>query len=102
ESKTSFEQIPIETVKRIAKEFPEKDAVGSDSENAETRDEARSSSERWREMAQRVQQEQNPRRVIELVEQLIVALDQERLCNRLPHTRDAGNGQVATEPGGSR
>ena len=40
--KTFFEQIPIETVKRIAKESPEDNAIGINSENTETPDEARS------------------------------------------------------------
>ena len=90
-SKTFFEQIPIETVKRIAKEFPEENAIGSDGGNTEMLDEVRSPRERWREVAQKVQHERDPKRMIELVEQLIAALDQERLDKRLPHKRDGGN-----------
>ena len=70
-SKTFFEQIPIETVKRIAKEFPDK-------------------SESWRELAQKIQDEPDPNRVSELVEQLIVTLDQEELRKRRPPKRNAG------------
>jgi len=47
-SKTFFEQIPIETVKRIAKEFPEENAIGSDGGDTEMPDEVRSPRERWR------------------------------------------------------
>lgn len=78
-SRTYFEQIPIEAVKRIAQEFFEKDAVGRTGENFETRAEVRPGSERWREIALKVQQEHDPQRVIELTEQLVSALDEERL-----------------------
>ena len=77
-SKTFFEQIPIETVKMIAKQFPEKNAVGSDGGNTEMQDEDRSPRESWRELAQEVQHEQDPKRMLELVEQLIVTLDESR------------------------
>jgi hypothetical protein len=78
-SKTFFEQIPIERVKRIAKEFPEEKAVGSDAGNTEMLDEVRSQRGGWRELAQKVQHEPDPNRVSELVEQLIATLDQEQL-----------------------
>jgi hypothetical protein len=90
-SKTFFEQIPIETVKRIAKEFPEENTIGSDGGNTEMPDEVRSPRESWREVAQKVQHERDPKRMIGLVEQLLAALDEEQLCKRLPHKRDAGN-----------
>ena len=90
-SKTFFEQIPIETVKRIAKEFSEEKAIGNDGENMEILDEVRSSRESWREVAQKVQQERDPGRMTELVEQLIATFDQEQLCKRLPPKQDAGN-----------
>jgi hypothetical protein len=89
-SKTFFEQIPIETVKRIAKVFPEENAIGSDGGNTEMPDEVRSPRERWREVAEKVQHEGDPKKMIELVEQLITTLDQEQLCKR--RKRDAGNG----------
>jgi hypothetical protein len=89
-SKTFFEQIPIETVKRIAKEFPE-NAIGSDGGNTEMPDEVRSPRESWREVAQKVQHERDPKRMIALVEQLIATLDEEQLCKHLPRKRDAGN-----------
>lgn len=90
-SKTFFEQIPIETVKRIAKEFPEEKAIASDAGNTEMPDEIRSPRESWHELAQKVQHEQNPKRMIELTEQLIAAFDQEQLCKPLSRKRDAGN-----------
>ena len=89
-SKTFFEQIPIETVKRIAKEFPEENAIGSDAENTEMPDEVSSPCESWREVAQEVQHERDPERITELVKQLIAMLDQEQLCKRLPCKRDTG------------
>jgi len=90
-SKTSFEQIPIATVKRIAKEFPGENAIGSTGDNTEMPDEVRSSSESWLEVAEKVQRERDPRRMTELVEQLIATLDQELLCKHLPRKRDARN-----------
>lgn len=90
-SKTFFEQIPIETVKIIAKEFPEEDVIGSDGGNTEMPGEVRSPRESWREVAQKVQDESDPNRVAELVEQLIATFDEEQLCKRLPRKRDAGN-----------
>jgi hypothetical protein len=90
-SKTFFEQIPIETVKRIAREFPEENAVWSDGGSTEMLDEVRSPRERWREVAQKVQQERDPKRMIELVEHLMAALDQEQLCKRQPRKRDPGD-----------
>jgi hypothetical protein len=90
-SKTFFEQIPIETVKRIAKEFPEENAVGSDGGNTEMLGEVKSHRDGWRELAQKVQHERDPNRVTELVEQLIATLDQEQLSKGLPRKRDAGN-----------
>ena len=54
-------------------------------------DEVRSSRESWREVAQKVQQERDPGRMTELVEQLIATFDQEQLCKRLPPKQDAGN-----------
>ena len=90
-SKTFFEQIPIETVKRIAREFPEANGIASDGGNTEMLDEVRSPRESWREVAQKVQHERDPKRMVELIEQLIATLDQEQLCKRLPRKGDAGN-----------
>lgn len=89
ESKTHFEQIPVETVRKIAKELPDDAAIGNDTGSVETQDEAGSSRERWREVAKEVQQEEDPRNMIGLVHQLIATLDQEQGHKRLPHTRDA-------------
>jgi hypothetical protein len=85
-SKTYFEQIPVETVKKIVKEVPENNAIGNDSVSGETQDPVAPPSEDWREVARKVQQEQDPNRMIGLVEQLIGKLDEERRRKRLPHT----------------
>lgn len=77
-SKTFFEQIPIETVKIIAKEFPEENRIGSDGGTTDMPDEVRSPRETWREVAQKVQHERDPKAMTELVEQLISLLDQEK------------------------
>jgi hypothetical protein len=83
-SKTSAEQILVEPVKRIASEVPEENVIVSDGGNAKMPAEVTSSRDSWREVAQKLEHESDPRRVIELAEQLIAALDEEQLCKRLP------------------
>jgi hypothetical protein len=80
-SKTHFEQIPVETVKKIAKEFREISAV-------QALDQMTPPQERWRQVAERVQQEQDPRRLTELVEQLLEEFDETDLRK--------GSGSVGT------
>jgi sensor domain CHASE-containing protein len=63
-SNTYFEQIPVETVKRIVEQLPENGI---------------STQQDWRELAERVQQETDPNRMIDLVQQLITKLDEEKL-----------------------
>lgn len=88
-AKTFFEQIPIETVKRIAIEFSGQNVIGSDGGHTEMPGEVRSPHESWREVAQKVIQEQDPKKMIELIEQLIAGLDEEQLCKRTTHKRNA-------------
>jgi hypothetical protein len=90
--KTHFEQIPVETVKRIAKELPEKAIGKEEGTSIETREEGRSSQQPWREVAKKVQEEQDPQRMIELVQELIVKLDAEQIGKRLPHSRSGSSG----------
>lgn len=73
-SKTHFEQIQLEMVKKIAQEFPANNAIETESVSVETRDEVPSGERDWREIAQLVQPEQNPERMIGLVKQLIETL----------------------------
>ena len=77
-SKTHFEQIQLEMVKKIAQEFPANNAIKTESVSVETRDEVPSGERDWREIAQLVQPEQNPERMIGLVKQLIETLDEEK------------------------
>jgi hypothetical protein len=63
-SNTYFEQIPVERVKRIVKQLPENGI---------------STQEDWRKLAERVQREPDPNLMIDLVQQLITKLDEERL-----------------------
>ena len=91
--KTHFEQIPVETVKKIAtrlpeKEFPGEDAIGDDTVDVETEQKGTSPQERWRDVAQDVQREEDPKKIVGLVQQLIATLDDEQVHRRLPHTRD--------------
>ena len=76
-SNTYFEQIPVETVKRIVEQLPENGI---------------STQQDWRELAERVQQEPDPNRMIDLVQQLITKLDQETLRKGLtPGSQPNGN-----------
>lgn len=77
-SKTYFERIPVETVKKIATVLPENNAIESDSVGNETQHEVTATQEDWRQVAQRVQREQDPNRMIGLVEQLIATFDEEQ------------------------
>lgn len=76
-SKTHFEQIPVETVKKIAKESPDTNEVQSYSVSAETRDEVTSPQEHWRKVAKQAQNEQDPNKLLELVEELIAEFDEQ-------------------------
>ena len=78
-SNTHFEQIPVDTVKKIAKELPNNDAIGNDDVTTETQEEVTPQPKRWREMAQKAQAEVNPQRMIKLVEELITAFDEEEI-----------------------
>ena len=79
-AKTHFEQIPVDTVMKIAKKLPQSNVVGNDSVNVETRDEVSSPHEEgWREVAQQIQQEQDPKTVSLLVQKLLTELDEEKL-----------------------
>ena len=90
-SKAQSEQIPVETVKKIAKQFPENNSARNDSENIEARDRGTSPQERWREVAQKIQHEQDPARMIELVQQLIAKFDEQQALKPSPPKPDAQN-----------
>lgn len=100
ESKTHFEQIPVETVKKIAKELPEDEGIENDVVNDETQDEVASPEERWREVAHKVQQEEDPQKMLGLFQQLVDTFDDEQSRKMRPRTRapsnqsgDSGKGQ---------
>ena len=88
--KTHFEQISVETVKKIATEFPENNTVGNDSESIKAPSKITSPQEGWREVAQKVQIEQDPQKMLGLIQQLIATFDEEQVSKRLP-TRDTRN-----------
>lgn len=71
-SKTHFEQIPVETVKKIAKELPDTSA-------GQAQDEITPLQEHWKEVAKQVQQEHDPKRMTELVTQLLAEFDKRSL-----------------------
>jgi hypothetical protein len=68
-AKTHFEQIPVETVKRIANELHETSVVP-------VQDEITPAEEQWRELARQIQQERDSTKMTELVHQLLTELDE--------------------------
>jgi DNA-directed RNA polymerase subunit F len=94
-SNTHFEQIPVETVKKIAEELPH--AIEIDDVTTETQVEVAPQQKRWREMAQKVQVENDPQRIVKLVEELIAAFDEEEGRQSGKHV---GRGQQLNPGGG--
>ena len=86
EPKTHFEQIPVEIVKKIARELPADDVIGDKAGSLQRQDEGASPVERWREVAQKVQQEQDPQKMIAMVQEVIATFDKDALHKRLPRT----------------
>ena len=80
-SKTHFEQIPVETVKKIASEIPET--------RVQTLDERPPAQENWRELAKQIQEEQDSKKITQLVTQLLAEFDKRDLGN--------GSGSVGTK-----
>ena len=76
-SKMNFEQVPVATVKKIAEEFTEFDSANNDT-NVDRTNRAIATPGNWRDAAQRVLQEEDPNRVVELVQHLIAKFDEER------------------------
>jgi hypothetical protein len=74
-SETHFEQIAVETVKKIATELPRSSAIEDDSVSSETQDKITPNQRDWRTLARLIQQEQDPERLTQLTEQLIAALE---------------------------
>jgi hypothetical protein len=87
-SKTHFEQIPVATVKKIAQNLPRNNAIETDGVDVEVRREIPAAEEGWRQLAQRIQQEIDPNKMVGLVEQLIVTFDNEKIRKSLPPTRN--------------
>ena len=73
-SRTHFEQIPVETVKKIANELPET--------KVKALDERAPAQENWRELAKQIQEEQDSKKITELVTQLLAEFDKRDLGNR--------------------
>ena len=86
-----FERITVERVKKIATEFHAEGSNGADGvpRDGESRKEAVLHAEQWRELAQRVQHEQDSGKMIGLVEQLIDSFDREELRRRQARSGNA-------------
>jgi hypothetical protein len=70
ESKIHFEQIAVETVRKIATEFPASSAIENDGLSFETQDEVSVSHTDLRQLAQQLQQEHDPAVFNKLVVQM--------------------------------
>jgi hypothetical protein len=77
--KTYFEQVPVEIVKKIAKPM-----FGDDLEKDPSGSLEAANQKNWLELAQLVQREQDPAKVVGLVEQLIETFDAEKARGRAP------------------
>ena len=81
--KTHFEQIPVAAVKRLVEDLPPADA--KDKHVAD-----------WRVLAQRAQHEPDTDKMIELLEQVIVKFDEEKVrkSRAADRARDRGASQM--------
>jgi|1186.fasta_scaffold03683_5 hypothetical protein len=79
EPKFNFEQISVETVRKIATDLPAESAPAS--REPGHLGESSSPGKRWQELALQMQQERDPKKMLHLVNQLIVTLDQNRRGN---------------------
>jgi hypothetical protein len=75
ENKFNFEQIPVETVRKIAQDLPP--AAPGTTEPGKSREDSETATD-WKTLALQVQQEEDPKRMIQIVEQLILTLDRDR------------------------
>ena len=78
-SKKHFEYIPVETVKQIATEFPESitqesHTIESDGVSSQSNG-SLSFQQDWRRLAQQIRTEQNPKVMMELVQELLHTLE---------------------------
>ena len=106
--KTHFEQIPVETVLKIATEMPQNNAAEKDHREPETGQatpgqatpttpgRVTSGGDDWRELAQKVQEETDTKKMMGMVEELIAKLDEADLRKRRLLTRDNQDGPSAS------
>jgi hypothetical protein len=87
--KTNFELIPVEMVKKVAKEFGGSHATAGSDGNHQGSNGARPSAEPWRALAEQVQRELDPDKMIDLVQELIAKIDEEKSSKSLPVARKA-------------
>lgn len=85
-SKTNFEQIPVDIVKKIAAVDP----PVHEPENKKAPAGDTTTQAGWRALAERVQQEEDPRKMMGLVQNLIAKLDEEEIGKGRPHRADLG------------
>jgi hypothetical protein len=73
DTKFNFEQIPVETVRKIARELPP--TAPGDPEQLQDGSDAATD---WKALALQVQEEKDPKRMLHIVEQLVRTLDRNR------------------------
>lgn len=92
--KTHFEQIPVETVKQIAQLLP-REAERMDIDKAKP-DEKESGEGQRRRLAQQIQNEHDPRRMMALVEELLISLESQHSGKSVGTAQNSsGTGDVA-------
>ena len=70
--KTYFEQIPVETVKKIAQPLPNNEEAGTDDTSGEP------PTQGWRDLAVLIQIEADPNKMIKLVERMLQTFEREK------------------------
>jgi hypothetical protein len=87
---THFAQIPVAKVKEIAKPL-----LGDDSEQSmDAGVEKRSSKLEWRELAQKIEHEKDPAKLVHLVQKMICLFDAEKM-QHVPVIQRSNKPQVA-------
>ena len=75
---TYFEQIAVETVKKITRDIPQTNAIENSHEMVIEREDRIDARDQWRALAHRIQGESDANKMIALVQQLIVTFDREQ------------------------
>ena len=87
--KTYFERIPVETVKKIANvDVPSEETKTEETKTKEVPIGGKTIDSNWRTLAEKVQRETDPAKMIGLVQNLIAKLDEEAIKKDRPRQVD--------------